>query len=72
MSQLVITDLNFCESEFPIQREVKGGFFDFAIDWAADFDFKPFGQAAVGGGFAYSVAIGDKTVVDAGSGVSIS
>ena len=65
MSQIIVTDLDFCQGEASNHSTLKGGG-DF-IAWDADFDgeqlFDPTGEAAAGYGVALAVGIGNNPVV---------
>ncbi|MEA5512270.1 hypothetical protein VB715_21085 [Crocosphaera sp. UHCC 0190] len=60
MSQLIINDLTFCESEFSRLDDIKvsGGFFkvDFKVDSASAIDLA--GEGAAGYGLAIAIGIG--------------
>lgn len=65
MTQILINDLEFCESSSLPQEQVQGGasFFDFSSDFTGAFDFSPDGSVAAGSGAAVAVAIGDNSEV---------
>ena len=63
MTQLVIRNLEFCESNDLHQDQVKGSFFDFAFISLGDFAFSPAGSAAAGAGAAVGVAIGENNPI---------
>lgn len=66
MSQLVISDLNFCETEFTAQSEVKGGkLVDIAVGVVVQ---TLLSQAfvGVGGGVGVALAVGGNPIANVG------
>ncbi|ACK67246.1 hypothetical protein PCC8801_3273 [Rippkaea orientalis PCC 8801] len=72
MSQLVIKDLEFCESEILRNQRIRGSasFFDVKFDFSSLFKIANLsGQAGAGFGVAIALAIGDKIQINIGTGV---
>lgn len=74
MSQLMINDLSFYQSDLPEPEAVKGSgsFFDFDFDVAFDSLFNPAGDAAAGFALGAGLAIGDNLAIIIGTGTGSS